>query len=313
MKRLAIAAVGLTVVVAVLVIHSDSVVRAQPVASIALPPPRGTIQLYAGCNNIALSFPDGTASQTVVQAVMPAGVVDAMWRHNAAQNRFEGFSPAAPHASDLLAVNLWDAVWLCVEGSPLAAPTVPPTVPIVAATPTSTSVPPPTPTAVSPGPSGTFGDGTFRVGVDIGAGTYRAANPSGGCYWERLSGFSGEFGDVIANNFTDAPEVVTIAPTDVGFSSDGCGTWTSDLSAITTSPTASFGDGKFIVGTDIAPGTWRNSDSNAGCYWERLSGFSGEFGDLIANNFSTSIQVVTVAPADAGFSSNDCGTWTKIG
>jgi hypothetical protein len=158
-----------------------------------------------------------------------------------------------------------------------------------------------------------LGDGTFRVGVDISPGTYRAANPSQGCYWERLSGFSGEFGDVIANNFTDAPEVVTIAPTDAGFSSDGCGTWTPDLSAITSSPTASFGDGKFIVGTDVAPGTWRNSDSAAGCYWERLSGFGGGFGDVIANDFSTSIQVVTIAPTDAGFSSDDCGTWTKIG
>jgi hypothetical protein len=128
-----------------------------------------------------------------------------------------------------------------------------------------------------------------------------------------LSGFSGGFGDLIANNFTGGPEVVTIAPTDAGFSSDGCGTWTADLSPITSSPTAPFGEGKFIVGTDIAPGTWRNSDSSAGCYWERLSGFSGGFGDLIANDFSGSIQVVTIAPADAGFSSSGCGSWTKIG
>jgi hypothetical protein len=150
------------------------------------------------------------------------------------------------------------------------------------------------------------------VGVDIPPGTYRAANPSQGCYWERLRGFSGEFEDLIANNFTDAPEVVTIAPTDAGFSSDGCGTWTSDLSPITSSPTAPFGEGKFIVGVDVAPGTWRNSDSSGGCYWERLSGFSGEFGDLIANEFSNSIQVVTIGPGDAGFASSGCGTWTKI-
>jgi hypothetical protein len=118
MRRLGIVAVGLALVVATLVIHSNSVVRAQPVASIAMPPPRGAIQLYDGCNNVALSFPDGTDSQTVVNAVTPAGVVDAMWRHNAAQNRFEGFSPAASQASDLLTVNEWDAVWLCLEAAP---------------------------------------------------------------------------------------------------------------------------------------------------------------------------------------------------
>jgi len=124
-KRLAIAALGLALVVGVLAAFGPSV-RAQPTASIALPPPRGTVQLYAGCNNVALSFPDGTDSQTVVDAVTPAGVVEAMWRHNAAQNRFEGFSPAAPQASDLLTVNLWDAVWLCVAGTPPPVPTVSP-------------------------------------------------------------------------------------------------------------------------------------------------------------------------------------------
>ena len=117
MKRLGIVAVGLALVVATLVIHSNSVVRAQPVASIALPS-RGTVQLYSGCNNIALSFPDGTDSQTVVNAVTPAGVVQGMWRHNAALNTFEGFSPAAPQASDLLTVNQWDAVWLCLAAAP---------------------------------------------------------------------------------------------------------------------------------------------------------------------------------------------------
>jgi len=311
MKRLIMAAVGLALVVALLV-YDGTLVRAQPVASIALPPPRGTVQLYPGCNNIALSFPDGTASQTVVQAVTPAGAVLAMWRHNAALSKFEGFSPAAPQASDLLTVNLWDAVWLCVGGTPPPAATtatpLPTPLPPIPPTPPPPPAPMPSPT-VSPG---TFGDGTFRVGVDIPPGTYRATNPSQGCYWERLSGFSGEPGDIIANNFTDAPEVVTIAPGDVGFSSDGCGTWTADLSPVTSSPTSPFGDGKFIVGTDIAPGTWRNSDSSAGCYWARLSGLGGTFGDVIANEFSSSIQVVTIAPGDAGFESSDCGTWTKI-
>jgi hypothetical protein len=116
MRRLGIVAVGLALLMTLLAL-GGSPVRAQPVASIALPS-RGTVQLYSGCNNIALSFPDGTDSQTVVNAVTPAGVVQAMWRHNAALNTFEGFSPAAPQASDLRTVNQWDAVWLCLAAAP---------------------------------------------------------------------------------------------------------------------------------------------------------------------------------------------------
>ena len=109
--------VALAAVVGALLAAHGLSVQAQPVANIALPEPGGTVQLYPGCNNIALSFPDGTASQTVVQAVTPAGMVQAMWRHDAAQNRFEGFSPAAPQASDLLTVRFLDAVWICVAAS----------------------------------------------------------------------------------------------------------------------------------------------------------------------------------------------------
>jgi hypothetical protein len=158
----------------------------------------------------------------------------------------------------------------------------------------------------------TYGDGTFRVGPDVPPGTYRAVNTSAGCYWERLSGFGGTMGEVIANNVTSSPDVVTVSSTDVDLSTERCGVWTADLSPITTSSAAPFGAGKFIVGTDIAPGTWRNSDSSGDCYWERLSGFGGTFGDIITNGLGSS-QIVTIAPGDAGFASSGCGTWTKIG
>ncbi|MGC0252360.1 hypothetical protein [Pseudactinotalea sp. Z1748] len=69
-----------------------------------------------------------------------------------------------------------------------------------------------------------FGNGTWRVGEDIDPGVYRTEGASS-CYWERLSGFSGEFGDIIANDFTSGPTTVTIAASDSGFSSQGCGTW----------------------------------------------------------------------------------------
>lgn len=152
-----------------------------------------------------------------------------------------------------------------------------------------------------------FPDGTYIVGVDIPAGTYRSVNGDN-CYWERLSGFGGTLDETIENDIAPGPAVVTILPSDAGFTSDRCGVWTSDLSPITSSPAAPFGDGTFIVGTDIAPGTWRSVGGHD-CYWKRLSGFTGSLDDIIANDFST---IVTIRPGDRGFASDRCGRWTLV-
>lgn len=73
-------------------------------------------------------------------------------------------------------------------------------------------------------PKTSFGNGTFLVGKDIQAGTYRTAG-GGTCYYERLSGLSGSFGEIITNQLASGQAVVTIAPTDAAFKSQGCGTW----------------------------------------------------------------------------------------
>lgn len=158
--------------------------------------------------------------------------------------------------------------------------------------------------------STSFGDGTYFVGSDIQPGTYRSSS-STGCYWERESGFSGSLGDVIANNFVNASTVVTIASTDRGFKSDGCGLWSPAISAITASPTAPFADGTYLVGVDIAPGTWR-APGGGDCYWQRLSGFGGTLDEIIANDDPNGSVIVTIAPGDTGFSSSGCGSWSKV-
>jgi hypothetical protein len=109
---------GLALATLVLLAAHGPPVLAQPVASIALPAPGSTEQLYLGCNNVSLTFPDGTPPQTVVQAVTPAAAVDTLWRFNASQNKFEGFSPAYPQASDLPSLYFLDAVWICTAEAP---------------------------------------------------------------------------------------------------------------------------------------------------------------------------------------------------
>ncbi len=155
----------------------------------------------------------------------------------------------------------------------------------------------------------TFGDGTFAVGKDIAAGTYRTRTAADGCYWERLKGFTGELGDIIANDNAHGPTVVTIAASDKGFTSHRCGEWTTDLSAITT-PGSPLPDGVYIVGTDLAPGTYKSAPQ-AGCYWERLSGFGGTLPDILANDNTDTAAIVTIKATDKGFSSNGCADWVK--
>jgi hypothetical protein len=161
--------------------------------------------------------------------------------------------------------------------------------------------------APAPLPPGVFGDGTWRTGTTaVPAGTYRTAG-SASCYWARLSGFGGTSAEIIANAFGAGPMVATIAASDVGFTSSRCGTWRLDAPAV---PTASPGDGIWRVGIDVQPGTYTATGES--CYWARLSGFSGDSDEIIANDIVTGPGIVTIDPTDAGFESSRCGAWTLI-
>ena len=156
-----------------------------------------------------------------------------------------------------------------------------------------------------------FGTGTLVVGTEITAGLYRSRNAAGVfCYWERLSGFGGTSAERIANDIGGGPRLVEIAATDKGFSSDRCATWIEVIGPTTTSPTADFGEGVYMVGSDVAPGTWRSSGTGTSCYWARLSNFSGT-NDLIANDIGPEPRIVTIAASDKGFLTDRCGAWKK--
>ena len=105
--------------------------------------------------------------------------------------------------------------------------------------------------------------------------------------------------------------MVTILPTDKGFDSESCGTWSTDLSRQSDSMT-SVGDGTWIIGTDMVPGTYR-STGGSDCYYETLSDFTHGDNSIITNDLPTASAVITIGPSVKGFTSNGCGTWTKIG
>ncbi len=75
-----------------------------------------------------------------------------------------------------------------------------------------------------------------------------------------------------------------------------------------------FGEGKFVVGTDIAPGTYRATGpaGRLDCYWERLKRTSGATGSIIANNLGRGPATVTIEASDGAFQTRWCSTWTKV-
>jgi hypothetical protein len=155
-----------------------------------------------------------------------------------------------------------------------------------------------------------FGDGMYRIGKSLPPGTYRTQAGSDGCYWARLKNFSGEIDGILSNENSDAPTIVTILPSDKGFQTNNCGRWTSNLRQVTKSK-VKFGDGAFIIRTDISPGTYRSSEGGD-CYWQRVRSWSGGVSSIIANGIGTAHPVVTISSADKGFSSRGCGTWTRF-
>lgn len=76
----------------------------------------------------------------------------------------------------------------------------------------------------SPVVPATVGDGAYVVNTEIQPGLW-SATFSGSCYWERVSSFNGSLSSIIANAYTYTSAVIRIQPTDVGFTSHGCGNW----------------------------------------------------------------------------------------
>ena len=74
------------------------------------------------------------------------------------------------------------------------------------------------------------------------------------------------------------------------------------------------GPGTWLIGEEISPGLWQNSDSSQGCSWMRLSSLGG--GPSAANatgSTSATVLVIQITAADVAFHSSGCGTWTRIG
>jgi hypothetical protein len=162
------------------------------------------------------------------------------------------------------------------------------------------------PTTTAP-PLPGFGAGTQLVGTDVQPGRYTSEGGTT-CYWERLSGLSGTFEEIIVNATVEGQAIVEIVAGDAAFSSSGCGRWT--VYQAPPSPVTEFGSGDWVVGEQIVPGRYQ-ADGEL-CYWERAGGFTHDFGEILANGLPEGRAVVEIPAGDARFTSSGCGTWTPV-
>lgn len=196
---------------------------------------------------------------------------------------------------------------------PTTTTSEPPTTTTAAPTTTTTTAPVTTTTTAPPAPEAAFGSGIQVVGEDVQPGIYETGMLGEGifegCYWERLSGFSGDFDEIIANNNSVVHDVVEIMTSDAAFDSD-CDAW-YEVTPLDT-PLSAVPQGKWVVGVHFEAGTYQ-AEGGDSCYWERLSGVSGEFDDILANDLPGGSAIVEISSSDFAFNSSGCGDWTLRG
>jgi zinc-ribbon domain len=76
-------------------------------------------------------------------------------------------------------------------------------------------------------------------------------------------------------------------------------------------PKIAFGDGVFLVGSEIRPGTYR-APGGSGCYWERDRDLTGGLNSILANGNPSGQTIVTILSTDKAFQSNGCGGWRRV-
>ncbi len=157
------------------------------------------------------------------------------------------------------------------------------------------------------------------VNSDMEPGRYRTEG--GVSYYARLSSREGSVteqgmgadidGIIVSSASLGGPVVLDIKSTDLAFETVGNGIWYAVDDSYQPELADSFGDGYWIVGVDIAPGTYRTDDDVL--VWQRLSDFSDEPEGFIdaGINVEGGAQV-EIDSSDAGFMTTGGAIWERI-
>ena len=79
----------------------------------------------------------------------------------------------------------------------------------------------------------------------------------------------------------------------------------------TPPPPTQYGEGTYVVGTDIQPGVYHTAGS-PDCYWARLSGLD-PMNDIITNSVSSGPQTVQVMASDKAFMVQGSCSFGRVG
>ncbi|WP_432492454.1 hypothetical protein [Kineococcus auxinigenes] len=170
----------------------------------------------------------------------------------------------------------------------------------------------PQPLTMQPAPAdGVVLTGDNLVGRTIAPGTYVSTASEGdiGCYWQKFS--DARMQDHTVNGLHKGQHVVEVEATDVVFaSSEDCGGW---VPADTTPDLENtIGDGDWLVGIDIAPGTYTsNGDapSDGSCRGEAFSDATHRYESVTGQGHD--MESFTVEPGDHLMTLDGCGTYTR--
>ena len=190
------------------------------------------------------------------------------------------------------------AVTQTEEAKPTKTSTITPT-----EAPTSTPQPTSTPEPAATENPYLISIGTHIVGTDIEPGIYfGVAGDSlfGSCYWARQKDLSGDLDSIIANDNAIGQYYIEIKETDYAFET-ACGLTKLEGVPEPTEFKRELDVGIYIVGRDIEPGLYKGQageDIMESCYWARLSGVSGGFGDIITNDNATGQFFIQVSSSD---------------
>jgi hypothetical protein len=178
-------------------------------------------------------------------------------------------------------------------------------------------------------PGGTYEVATSGFGK-VSPGLYRTLGTDhvtgGWCNWQRLDASGAVVGQgpwvppapYAGDSATETGPLYTdILPSDATFTSHSCALFwkvSSPGSNPQATPGEPFGPGDFLVGPEVAPGTYTAPQIGFSCSWARVRDFRGSPSSIIQQGGSVaSTPTVTIEATDYGFQSGaGCFNWVKV-
>ncbi len=170
--------------------------------------------------------------------------------------------------------------------------------------------------------AGCWTNGVHQVGNGPGQikpGLYTSARPLLGtqqaCEFQRF-----QAGKPLGNDVEfGGRSFIQLQPTDTGVFSADCGVWVTPKTTSYNPDRATAKIGAYRIPTDLLPGTY-TAPGGPDCSWTRIKDFTGDLSAIIATSsdptkpFKPAFHPrVTIASTDAGFLTDICGGWTRVG